>query len=481
MNRPATYGLRAALALLLAAVSIAAQGTPITLQRLTEALDSKALGEKDIAEIVLEVGVSFSLTGEIEKDLRRRGASDLVILAVRNGYRPPLPPGPAEIAAIADALEKGVSSVDIVAHVERDGVAGAFDAPSRDRLAAAGASPVLQRIVANRWLDASKLDGSLEQIEALLAAGADSDKIAAKLGAAPLAFPADRETFSRLSLAHGTPALQRAVAATFLEGLQEPLTLDQIVVMQGAGIEPAELAKRVAEVGTDFETAEDAAEQLRAAGVDAAISEAVIARRIGAAKGPLSLVALAQAIRSSVPEQDIVEAVQSRGVDFTLTNQTGAALASFPDPIRIAGIVQALGQQGYRAFRLPRSNSYDSGADRGLLDVRLTVDHVEDVVVVDDVLLVKNLRGTESVDQGSEVTQSLPKDLDPNTFAVELKDGRGQMSAYWMPEKDNGYILRARIFDEKGGSDRYHMRLTWRRGGANAGGARRDAPSLQKN
>ena len=40
--------------------------------------------------------------------------------------------------------------------------------------------------------------------------------------------------------------------------------------------------------------------------------------------------------------------------------------------------------------------------------------------------------------------------------------------------------IRARIFDEKGGSDRYHLRLTWKRGGANAGGERRDAPTLLK-
>jgi hypothetical protein len=480
MNRFATFLTTLALALLFAAAA-APQGGPVTLQRLNEALSSKLLSDKEIAEIILEVGASFRLTKELEQDLRKRGASDLVILAVRNGYRPPLPAGPASIEVIATALKNGASNVDIVSHVESKGVSGPYTAEMRSRLEAAGATPILQRVVANRWLSTNAPDGSLEQLETLLNAGADPDQIAAKLGGAPLSFAADRKSFSLLSGAGATPALLNAVASNFLEGAQAPLTLDQIVVMQGAGIPPAELAQRVKEVGTDFEMASNVADQMRGAGLDAAIADAVLSRRIGAAQGPLSLEALARAVRNQIPVPDLIQGIQKRGVDFTLTDQVALALASFPEAIRLASITQALGQQGYRAFRLPHAASYDDTAVQGSIDVRLTVDHVEDVVVVNDIVMVKNLRGSKSVDQGSEAAQALPKDLDPNTFAVELKDGRGQMAAYWTPQKDNGYVMRARIFDEKGGSDRYHLRLTWRRGGANAGGSRRDAPSLLKN
>ncbi|MEZ5396029.1 MAG: hypothetical protein R2724_24895 [Bryobacterales bacterium] len=465
---------------LLFALCVIAQSTPVTLQRLGEALDAKMLGDKDIAEIVLEVGVSFRLTDDIEKDLRKRGASDLVILAVRNGYRPPLPPGPATVSAICQALSDGASSVDIVAHLESDGVSGDFDAASRAALEQAGASPVLQRIVAVRWLDANTLDGSLDQIEALLASGATSDEIAPKLGAAPLDFAASREVFSQRRGAGARPALLRAVAEASLDDADQPLSLDQLVVMQGAGLDAASIAQRVSELGTDFETANDVAEQLQGAGLDAVIAEAVLARRIGSAEGPLSLPGLAMAVRNGVSDQDMVQAIIKRGVNFALTADAGAALASFPAPVRLAAVIQSLSQQGYRAMRLPRADDFNPAGEQGRLDIRLMVDHVEDLVVIDDVVLTKSLRGADSTDDGSELTQPLPLDLDPNTFALEQKDGRGPINPLWMPEKSNGFIFRARIFDEKGGSDRYHLRLTWKRGGANAGGERRDAPTLLK-
>ena len=469
------------LALLLFVVALAfGQGAAVTLQRLTDALDSKLLGDTEIAEIVLDVGVTFRLSDAIEQDLRRRGASDLVILAVRNGYRPPLPAGPASASAIAEALAKGASSVDIVAHVESDGVTGPFNAELRQSLEAAGASAILQRIIANRWLESSNPDGSLEQIEALLAAGADADTLSAKLGAAPLGFPADRESFARLSAAGATPGVLNAVATAFLEGAQDPLSLDQLIVLQGAGIEAPALASRIAEIGTDFEREDDASERLKASGLDAVIVDAVMARRIGAGEGPLGLPAIARAVRANVRIEDMIEGIQARGVNFRLTNDAAAALASFPPAIRLACVVQALGQQGYRAYRPNQAAEFNPTAVEGSMDIRLTIDHVEDIVVVDDVVIVKALRGADSVDEGSEVFQPLPMDLDPDTFAVELKDGRGQLAAYWAPQRDNGYIMRARVFDEKGGADRYHLRVTWRRGGPNAGGTRREAPTLLK-
>ena len=467
------------LALLAAGIAFA-QGEPVTLERLTDALDSKLLSDKEIAEIVLEVGVSFRLTGEIERDLRSRHASDLVILAVRNGYRSPFPAGPATVEAICDALAKGLSSVDVLAHVEKAGVAGPFDAPLRSRLESSGASTVLQRIVAERWLQANALDGSLEQIEALLAAGA-GDHIAPKLGGAPLVFTADREAFSRLTAAGASPALLQTVALSVLEGLQEPLTLDQLVVIQGAGVPAATLAQRVSELGTDFESTDNAAERMRAAGLAPALTDAVLARRLRAAKDPLTLEALVRGHERGLAASELVDAVRRRGVDFTLTNDVAESLAAFPRELRKACLIQALGQQGYRGFELPRGTAFNPAAAGGSIDLRLTIDHVEDVVVADDLLFVKNLRGSESVDQGSQIDQPLPMDLDPNTFAIEQKDGRGEFAAYWVPEKANGYVMRARVFDEKGGSDRYHLRLTWRRGGANAGGERREPPSLRKN
>ncbi len=469
------------LALMLACCATAfGQGAPITLERLNEALGSKLLGDKEIAEIVLEVGVSFRLTDELEGDLRGRGASDLVILAVRNGFRPPLPPGPASAAAIAEALERGASSVDIVAHVEQDGLQGTFNADLLARLRTAGASPILQGIIASRWLGSNALDGSLEQIEALLAAGVEAAALSAKLADAQVTFSADREAFARLSSAGANPVVLRAIAGAFVASAGKPFSLDQLVVLQGAGVGPSALAGRIAEVGTDFEKADDVAQQLASSGLDEAIANAVLARRIGAGAGPLTLRAIVGALRGNVPAPEMIQAIQTRGVAFRLTNDVAAGLASFPPAVRLACAVQALGQQGYRAYRPSRAAGFNPDAEQGTMDIRLTVDHVEDVVVIDDVLIVKALRGADSEDIGSEATQPLPMDLDPNTFAVELKDGRGQIAAYWSPEKGNGYIMRARVFDEKGGADKYHLRLSWRRGGVNAGGTRRQAPSLLK-
>ncbi len=86
-------------ALALCVVAAAQQPQPVSRDGLLGALKIGGLTEKELADIVVDRGVRFRLTPEIEQEIRSTGASDTFIDAVKRSYRPaggvaPVSPGP---------------------------------------------------------------------------------------------------------------------------------------------------------------------------------------------------------------------------------------------------------------------------------------------------------------------------------------------------------------------------------------------------
>lgn len=50
----------------------------------------------------------------------------------------------------------------------------------------------------------------------------------------------------------------------------------------------------------------------------------------------------------------------------------------------------------------------------------------------------------------------------PVRLKLDQKDGRGRVQLIESPNPGNNYTAVVRVFDSKGGSDRYHFRMDWR-------------------
>jgi hypothetical protein len=109
-----------------------------------------------------------------------------------------------------------------------------------------------------------------------------------------------------------------------------------------------------------------------------------------------------------------------------------------------------------------RSRDYDPDAPTGRFDVRLQVDGVVEVYVQHDRIGWRVVSGRPPSDRGSEYTQPIPR-ATFRGFRLEQKDGRGEVRLVEKPSAANGWTAVIRVLDPKGGSDRYHFRLEWRK------------------
>jgi len=109
-----------------------------------------------------------------------------------------------------------------------------------------------------------------------------------------------------------------------------------------------------------------------------------------------------------------------------------------------------------------RDDGYDLTARQGRCDIRLQVDEAVEVYLYRDRIYWRVQRGRTPEDRGSAMTQPLPADALKN-FKLERKDGRGEIRLLEPPSADNDYTAVLLFQDSRGGSDRYHARLTWER------------------
>lgn len=444
-----------------------AQDDAVPLERLRAALDEGTLTPDQIAEILLDVGVAFRLTDSIERDLRDRGANDLIILAARNGYRSPLPAAPALRQDLLDALAAGATDEEIVEHIRRYGVGSDIDWRALEPLRAAGAGPDALRLVAERWLESGAPEGSLEEIEAVLRAGAAPRLLAARLANAPLQFTLDAALAERLRQAGADDAFLADLARRAMEADAGPaLDLETVEMYLELGVEPRRLSRGLEARGSTFTVTPDDLQRIVRAGGDERLVGALLEASLGAGSDPLPLADVVRAAQAGAAAEAIGAALEKRGAAFGFEPVTTRRLAEegVSDEARLAVIRYLLEADEYRELPAKQAFDFDPSAPEGSFDLRIRADHVAEVVIVGSTIWTKALRGAPSKNEGSEYAQPIPRGgIEPGSFEVERRDGRGEFAPYWLPSDDNGYVFRVRLYDEKGGADRVHLHLSWRR------------------
>ena len=181
--------------------------------------------------------------------------------------------------------------------------------------------------------------------------------------------------------------------------------------------------------------------------------------------------------------------VEVRGVDFPWAPeldaelQTAGAGPSLIEAVRTAGAVnealpdpgepvaaggtsgpptiESLLAQGYRPLPARQAVDYDPYANQGRFDLRVWVDHVQEVFIQGATVVHKHLSNEPGRNAGTEFTQGIPK-KPLESFEVKKRKGRGKFVVLAKPSEKNGYSARIRIYDLKGGEGQYHLQIKWK-------------------
>lgn len=269
---------------------------------------------------------------------------------------------------------------------------------------------------------------------------------------------------------------------------QSPMTLDQVVQSLKSGVPShAELVAQVAQRGTDFQIDIVALEQLLAAGATPALIEAIeIPRtsRPGTSRegsesvpvfsgesttgdeGPVTREHILGVLRSNGDQALLAGLVTHYGIAFPYTPAIGrefqdaGANAAVLATIATAIVGSARLPDGFAILPIARAADYTGSEQNGRLDIRLHVDGAVELRIQGERVMLKTLQAQPARDAGSESTGRLPlrrlKKLE-----VAKRDGRGQFVVLQRPSAENNFLAMIRIYDPKGGEDRYHLRILW--------------------
>ncbi|MCW5965386.1 MAG: hypothetical protein KIT83_15225 [Bryobacterales bacterium] len=158
--------------------------------------------------------------------------------------------------------------------------------------------------------------------------------------------------------------------------------------------------------------------------------------------------------------------IATRGVSFKYTPdlgrawREGGATAELLAAVATATVTLPPIPEDFEPVPVARAADYNEQAAKGRLDLRLHVDDVVEVRLQGDRILWKTLKGAEGKDAGTEITQPFPMGPLRNLNVVK-RDGRGQFVVLQKPAAQNNYEMMLRIYDPKGGADRYHLRIDW--------------------
>ena len=117
---------------------------------------------------------------------------------------------------------------------------------------------------------------------------------------------------------------------------------------------------------------------------------------------------------------------------------------------------------GVEIFSGDNDPSRYNDADDGLFELRGRVDGVVRIRVRGDRVLAESTAGRPLEVERFSFTQPVPS-ARVGDMRVERKDGRGKVVLLERPWEGNHFMAVVEISDPKGGDDRYHFRLTWKR------------------
>lgn len=191
-------------------------------------------------------------------------------------------------------------------------------------------------------------------------------------------------------------------------------------------------------------------------------SEAIVE----APEGPVTQAEVEGALPRRDDQNNLLATLPDRGVSFQYTPELGRswqAKGATPEllaAIATATVTRAAPPEDFVALPVAKAKDYDEKGPMGRFDVRVQVDAAVEVRIHGSEAIWARLQGTEGKDAGTETNQPFPMRPVRN-LTVTKKDGRGQFVLIQQPDAANGYELRVRIYDPKGGSDRYHLRIEW--------------------
>ncbi|MBI1354235.1 MAG: hypothetical protein GC160_07805 [Acidobacteria bacterium] len=471
---------------------------PVSVDRLQRALRVMAEGtltEADIVKALRDEGAAFRLTPELERDLRSAGATDTILQTIRAVAPPPvappprtppktpppktpepepksappsapaLPAGPIALESLVQALRSGADQVDLTLRVETQGVAFPYDAAAHSALTAAGAGPRLLTSSAALSLRSPGFGGDFEALEALVRARVDANDLLAELRRNPLGFPVTVTSLEDLRKAGGSPELEQGLVDIALSSNQDPLSLELLEAALTVRYAPTRLSRAVQAWGVAFAPTAESQGALRAAGASPELLDGIVARWLASSTEPLSLDEVLGLWELGASDAVLIETLGRRGASFPVSDENAALLnkPELNDALRQAILAAALENQGFQRMPARQAEDYDPFAASGRFDLRIHVDKVEEIYIVGDLILRKALDGAPSSNAGSEYSQAIPRQgIVDGSFEVQQMDGRGKIAVMAKPSAENGYLFKARVYDEKGAADRYHLRLTWR-------------------
>lgn len=269
---------------------------------------------------------------------------------------------------------------------------------------------------------------------------------------------------------------------------QNPLALQQVLAALKSGSpSQSELARQVSESGAAFTLDRTAREQLLGAGAKPVLIEAI--EKANAAKqtpagqagpevtvfsgeavsgdeGPLTRERILAALRSKGDQALLAGLVSQYGIAFPYTPELGrefqnaGANAALLSMIATATVGASPIPEGFVTLPLAKARDFDGAQMAGRLDIRLYVDGAAEVRIHGNSVIYKSLQGQEPRNAGSETTGILPaRSLKKLEFTK--KDGRGTFVLMQQPTAENNFETMLRIYDPKGGEDRYHLRILW--------------------
>jgi hypothetical protein len=118
-------------------------------------------------------------------------------------------------------------------------------------------------------------------------------------------------------------------------------------------------------------------------------------------------------------------------------------------------------------FRPRFTSSLDSR--EGSCKLRLRIDDEAEVVMRNDRIVVRAVRGAPARDVGSECTGPLPS-RGIQDFEFQQTDGRGRSEVIERPDRRNNSRVVIAVRDDKGGDDKYTLEFRWTSGSAFGGG-----------
>ena len=183
-------------------------------------------------------------------------------------------------------------------------------------------------------------------------------------------------------------------------------------------------------------------------------------------EGPLTRERILAALQSKADQALLAGLVSQYGIAFPYTPELGREFQNAgANPALLAMIATAtVGAspipEGFVTLPLAKARDFDGAQAAGRLDIRLYVDGAAEVRIHGNSVIYKSLQGQESRNAGSETTGILPARA-LKKLEITKKDGRGTFVLMQQPTAENNFQAMLRIYDPKGGEDRYHLRILW--------------------